>query len=513
MSLYHQLADNEEDYYKQFSPDFFDLIIVDECHRSSARDNSNWHKILEYFSSAIQVGMTATPKETEDVSNIGYFGDPIYTYSLKQGIEDGYLAPYEVIKVGINKDLEGYRPEEGKVDVDGYEVIDREYTLSDFDKELIIDERTQVVAKRITEYLKNTDRMSRAIVFCVDTEHALRMRNALAKENADMMAENPDYVVRITGDDKIGKLKLDDFIDKNTQYPVIATTSMLLSTGVDTKTVKLIVLDKEIGSMTEFKQIIGRGTRLVEDRGKKYFTIMDFRQNAKKFADPEFDGPAEQEITIGEGDSIDGVKKKPNPTVELEPTAGDDFYAKNKVRINGVDVRIVDDKTEYYGADGKLVSESIETFSKRQILELYPDKEDFVRAWQQEGSKSAVLEHLINNGVMVGGLRKKYGPEYDIFDILLNIAYGMDLISKGVRIEKVKSSGIFDNASSDGVRRIVDELLDIYENEGTSALENREILQTRRFEKYGGAIGVVRILGGISVYQGIIDNIESALYS
>lgn len=513
MSLYHQLADNEQDYYKQFSPDFFDLIIVDECHRSSARDNSNWHNILEYFSNAIQIGMTATPKETEDVSNIGYFGDPIYTYSLKQGIEDGYLAPYEVIKVGINKDLEGYRPEEGKVDVDGFEVIDREYTVSDFDKELIIDERTQVVAKRITEYLKNTDRMSRTIVFCVDTEHALRMRNALAKENADMMVENPDYVVRITGDDKIGKLKLDDFIDKNTQYPVIATTSMLLSTGVDTKTVKLIVLDKEIGSMTEFKQIIGRGTRLVEDRGKKYFTIMDFRQNAKKFADPEFDGEAEMVIELGEGDDISSAAVKLKNIQEEEVViSGDDYYIKDKVRINGVDVKIVDDKTEYYGANGKLVSESIEAFSKRQLLALYPTKDDFVIDWQKIGNKINIFDKLEENGVMLHGLRKKFGGEYDEFDVLLNIAYGMDLITKEVRTNKAKTSEFY-GTTSDEKRRIIDELLDIYEREDISELERREILQTRRFEKYGGAIGVVRILGNISVYQGIIDNIESALYS
>lgn len=512
MSLYHQLADTETDYYKQFSPDFFDLIIVDECHRSSARDDSNWHNILEYFNSAIQIGMTATPKETEDVSNIGYFGDPIYTYSLKQGIEDGYLAPYEVIKVGINKDLEGYRPEEGKLDVDGYEVIDREYTVSDFDKDLIIDERTQVVAKRITEYLKSTDRMSRTIVFCVDTEHALRMRNALAKENADMMAENPDYVVRITGDDKIGKLKLDDFIDKNTQYPVIATTSMLLSTGVDTKTVKLIVLDKEIGSMTEFKQIIGRGTRLVENKGKKYFTIMDFRQNAKKFTDPEFDGEAEKVVDLGEGDDISSVAVKPKIMEEETVISGDDCFIKDKVRINGVDVKIVDDKTEYYGANGKLVSESIEAFSKRQLLELYPTKDEFVKDWQKVGNKINIYDKLAENGVMLHGLRRKFGSEYDEFDVLLNIAYGMDLITKEVRTNMAKASEFY-NTTSDEKRRIIDELLDIYEREDISELERREILQTHRFEKYGGAIGVVRILGGISVYQGIIDNIESALYS
>ena len=308
MSLYHQLRSNEEAIYKQFKPDFFDLIIVDECHRSSARDDSNWHEILTYFSSATQIGMTATPKETIDVSNISYFGEPIYTYSLKQGIEDGFLAPYKVIKIGLDKDLEGYRPEKGKLDEDGYEVEDREYTVSDYDKTIVIDERTKVVAKRITEYLKATDRFARTIVFCVDTEHALRMRNALVNENQDMVKINPNYIVRITSNDKEGKAKLDDFIDSNTTFPVIATTSKLLSTGVDTKTVKLIVLDEEIQSMTEFKQIIGRGTRLLPNKGKEYFTIMDFRNNSEKFADPSFNGPAEKVIDQTTPNMIQGLK-------------------------------------------------------------------------------------------------------------------------------------------------------------------------------------------------------------
>lgn len=341
MSLYHQLRSSEEAIYKQFKPDFFDLIIVDECHRSSARDDSNWHEILTYFNSATQIGMTATPKETIDVSNISYFGEPIYTYSLKQGIEDGFLAPYKVIKIGLDKDLEGYRPEKGKLDEDGYEVEDREYTVSDYDRTIVIDERTKVVAKRITEYLKATDRFARTIVFCVDTEHALRMRNALVNENQDMVKINPNYVVRITSNDKEGKAKLDDFIDSNTTYPVIATTSKLLSTGVDTKTVKLIVLDEEIQSMTEFKQIIGRGTRLLPNKGKEYFTIMDFRNNSEKFADPSFNGPAEKVIDVDGGDGKEEKTPKDYGVVEtgtLPPLSGgitEEGF--KKVYIKGVD--------------------------------------------------------------------------------------------------------------------------------------------------------------------------------
>ena len=375
MSLYHQLRSNEEEVYKQFKPDFFDLIIVDECHRSSARDDSNWHEILTYFNSATQIGMTATPKETVDISNISYFGDPIYTYSLKDGIEDGFLAPYKVVKVSLDKDLEGYRPELGKIDEDGYEVEDKEYTLHDFDRTIVIDERTKVVAKRITEYLKATDRYARTIVFCVDTEHALRMRNALAIENQDMMQQNPNYVVRITSNDVVGKAKLDDFIDSNTTYPVIATTSKLLSTGVDTKTVKLIVLDEEIQSMTEFKQIIGRGTRLLENKGKQYFTIMDFRNNSEKFADPSFNGPAEVVLNVNGGNGNEPTNPKdygisnPTPETPITGEVRDDGF--KKVYIKGVDVSILNETIRYYDADGKLITESVIDYSKKNLKRLY----------------------------------------------------------------------------------------------------------------------------------------------
>mgnify|MGYP004621282177 FL=1 len=442
MSLYHQLRSNEKEVYKQFKPDFFDLIIVDECHRSSARDDSNWHEILNYFSSATQIGMTATPKETNDISNIAYFGEPIYTYSLKDGIEDGFLAPYKVIKVGLDKDLEGYRPEKGKLDEDGYEVEDKEYTVHDFDRKIVIDERTKVVAKRITEYLKATDRYARTIVFCVDTEHALRMRDALANENSDMMKVNPSYVVRITSNDDYGKTKLDDFIDSNTTYPVIATTSKLLSTGVDTKTVKLIVLDEEIQSMTEFKQIIGRGTRLLPNKGKEFFTIMDFRNNSEKFADPAFNGPAESIINIDGGD-LDDVKSPKeygidNIKPELPINGVVDQEGFKKIYIKGVDVSILNETIKYYDADGKLITESIMEYSKKNLKRLYENHDGFEQEWFRADSKKEFLEHLMSEGVMVDAVFNKVNDNnVDIFDILSNMAYDEKALTKEDRIEKV----------------------------------------------------------------------------
>ncbi len=507
MALYHQMKDTENDYYKQFKPNFFDLIIVDECHRSSARDDSNWHKILDYFSSATQIGMTATPKETEDVSNIAYFGDPIYTYSLKQGVDDGYLAPYEVIRVGINKDLEGYRPEAGKLDMDGYEVIDREYTVSDFDRTIVIDERTRVVAKRITEWLKANGRMSRAIVFCVDTEHALRMRNALAEENQDMMKVNPHYVVRITGDDKEGKDQLKNFINKNTDYPVIATTSMLLSTGVDSKMVKLIALDKEVTSMTEFKQIIGRGTRLVEEKGKNYFTIMDFRNNAKKFADPAFDGEAEKIIDIKPDEKIE---VKPFRPPELQPVTPIIDLIPGKVHIDGVDVEISTEKTVYYTGDGKLISQTTEEFAKDKILKTFPDKDSFVNEWQSATNKKSVLEKI--NTRLTDALQEKYGSDYDIFDIILKVAYEMPIIKKLDRVTKIHNSDFYDNLEP-AKKEVVDELINLYIESGVVDVEDRKALSTKRFQRFGGISGILRVLGSPSEYSRIISEIKTNLYS
>lgn len=516
MSLYHQLRSSEAQIYKQFKPDFFDLIIVDECHRSSARDDSNWHEILTYFNSATQIGMTATPKETNDVSNINYFGEPIYTYSLKDGIEDGFLAPYKVIKVSLDKDLEGYRPEKGKLDEDGYEVEDKEYTIHDFDRTIVIDERTQVVAKRITEYLKATDRYSRAIVFCVDTEHALRMRNALANENADMMQQNPNYIVRITSNDMEGKNKLDDFIDANTIYPVIATTSKLLSTGVDTKTVKLIALDEDIQSMTEFKQIIGRGTRLYESKGKEYFTIMDFRNNSEKFADPNFNGPAEMVLDVDGGD---GKEPKTPKSFGIEndkpnlPISGDvDDEGFKKVYINGVDVSILNETIKYYDADGKLITESIMEYSKKNLKRMYTNYEGFEQEWLRADSKKEFVEFLLGEGVMVDALFDKVNDNVDVFDLLSNVAFDKEVVPKEERVEKVKESEEI-NQYNESQKNVIDEILNVYQNKGVLELENIRLLEVKNFNKFGGLVPIVNLFGGKEKYLNMINNVKRLLYS
>ena len=505
MSLYHQMKSQDKDIYKQFTKDFFDLIIVDECHRST------------YFDDAIQIGMTATPKETEDVSNINYFGEPIYTYSLKQGIEDGFLAPYKVVKVGIDRDLEGYRPEKGKLDESGYEVEDREYTISDYDRTIVIDERTKVVAKRITEFLKATDRMAKTIVFCVDTEHALRMRNALVNENTDMVKINPNYVVRITGNDDIGKRQLENFTDANTDYPVIATTSKLLSTGVDTKTVKLIVLDEEIASMTEFKQIIGRGTRLLPNKGKEYFTIMDFRNNSEKFADPSFNGPAEMVLTVegGNGDKdvlpVDYGVPEPKPE---KPISGDILDGESKkVYIKGVDVSIIKETVKYYDADGKLITESIAEYSKKQLKRLYENHDGFVQSWFRAESKQEFLDYLSSEGVMVDALLEQLNDtNVDEFDLLSNVAYDTDFVSKEDRIQKViKSEEMI--TYTEKQKEVVEELLNTYRNNGVTELENIKTLNVKNFNKFGGLVQIVNnIFGGKEKYNSMINMLETKLY-
>lgn len=516
MSLYHQLRSNEEETYKQFKPDFFDLIIVDECHRSSAKDDSNWHEILTYFSGATQIGMTATPKEAVDASNITYFGNPIYTYSLKQGIEDGFLAPYKVVKVSLDKDLEGYRPERGKVDEDGYEVKDKEYTLHDFDRTIVIDERTRVVAKRITEYMKSTDRMARTIVFCVDTEHALRMRNALVEENKDMVQVNPDYVVRITSNDMVGKAKLDDFIDANTPYPVIATTSKLLSTGVDTKTVKLIVLDEEIQSMTEFKQIIGRGTRLLPNKNKNYFTIMDFRNNSDKFADPSFNGPAEAIVNVDGGKGDKAIPKEEyGILIDVsipKPLSGDveDEHSK-KIYIKDVPVSIINESVRYYDADGKLINESIVEYSGKNLKRIYEKYEDFEQEWYKADSKKDFLSKLFNEGVMIDALYDKANDNIDIFDILSNMAYGEEVISKDDRIEYVKED-INKLSLNEQQEDVVNEILNTYKNKDIVEIENLELLKMKQFNKFGGLIPIISLFNGKDNYFKILNQIKKLLY-
>lgn len=510
MSLYHQLSgDEDEEAFRQFQPEFFDLVVVDECHRSSAKENSRWRRILNYFSNAIHIGMTATPKETHDVSNSDYFGDPIYTYSLKQGIDDGFLAPYRVLRFGIDKDLEGYLPEAGKVDVYGREIEQRVYTSKDFDRKIIIDKRTELVAKRITEYLKQTDRFSKTIVFCVDEEHALRMREALINENQDLVAKNDKYIMRITGSDELGKQQLENFIDNSCRYPTIVTTSKLLSTGVDCKMVKLIVLESNISSMTEFKQIIGRGTRLVWDRDKRFFTIMDFRKATLLFSDPTFDGPAS---SIYEGD---GGKPVPPETCE-EITDNDEDgdnddqdTSEQKYRVDDVGAKIVSTTELIYGPDGKLIANHSENF-KKLISERFATEDAFRDAWIKGGRQNIVNE-FEENGVDFNRFREQIGTDVDVFDIIEMIGFDKEARLKSERVEYVKDSNIYTQLNNEQ-KHIADELLTIFLQNDCIAIETIDTLDLPNFGKFGGIISCAGIMGGKQNYLQFINNLINKLY-
>ena len=511
MSLYHQLSgDEDEEAFRQFKPEFFDLIVVDECHRGSAKENSRWRKILDYFSGAIHIGMTATPKETEDVSNSHYFGEPVYTYSLKQGIDDGFLAPYRVLRFGIDKDLEGYIPEEGKIDVNGQIIEHRVYTSKDFDRKLIIDKRTETVAKRITEYLKQTDRFSKTIVFCVDEEHALRMREALINENQDLVAQNDKYIMRITGSDDLGKQQLENFIDNNCRYPTIVTTSKLLSTGVDCKMVKLIVLESNINSMTEFKQIIGRGTRLVWDRDKRFFTIMDFRKATLLFSDPEFDGPA---TSTYEGD---GEKPVP-PAIDDDKEDRDDLpddtdkveEPETKYRVSDVSAEIISTTELIYGPNGKLIANHSENF-KNLILEKFDGEEEFRNAWLN-GNRAEIMSEFEENGVDFNRFKQQIGSDVDVFDIIMMIGYNKDARLKAERIEGVKESAIY-ACLNEKQKQIADELLAIYLQNDCIAIEKIDALNLPNFAEMGGLIPCARVMGGKPKYLNFIKELIGKIY-
>lgn len=526
MALYQQLTDGQgTDIFKNFQRDFFDLIIVDECHRGSAADDSNWRRILEYYSSATQIGLTATPKEDKEVSNISYFGEPIYTYSLKQGIDDGFLAPYKVIRVNLDKDLVGYRPEAGKTDVNGNIIdTDETYYQADFDKKIIIDERTQVVAKRVTEFLKNTNRYNKTIVFCIDIEHAERMRQALVNENSDMMLENPNYIMRITGDNQEGKDQLENFIDVEEKYPTIVTTSKLLTTGADCKTCKLIVLDSNINSMTEFKQIIGRGTRIREDFGKTYFTILDFRNASRLFSDPDFDGepisikvvkPGEPMPTEDEGkieNSGDDTKTTDKNNVDINHP-GKTVNTNTKIRVNGVDVNIYNEICSYYDKDGKLVTESLKDFSKRSILNEYASLNDFINKWNSTDRKQAILDELKEQGVLLDELRKDVGnEEIGDFDLILHIAYDKKPLTRYERVNKVLKKGYL-YKYSEMAQNILKDLLEKYSDNNELELTDTKILQLKPFEGYGSPMEIVDVFGGKEKYIEAVEELEDELYA
>ena len=515
LSLYQQLAENDIDdslaiLKENFNPDFFDLIIVDECHRGSAREDSNWRKILDYFSNASKIGMTATPKETKEVSNIDYFGEPIYTYSLKDGIEDGYLAPYKVIRYAIDTDVYGYRPNKGKTDKDGDLVLDREYGVNDFDKNIVIDERTQLVAKKITEYLKNTDRLAKTIVFCVDIDHAERMRQALVNLNSDLCADNHKYIMRITGDNDEGKKQLDYFIDNDSVYPTIVTTSKLMTTGVNCQTCKNIVLDNFFGEngMTEFKQIIGRGTRIKEDYDKMYFTILDFRNATRLFADPAFNGP---EIQSEDYDPENYKGKKKVLIDNPEPKEVESKDGKKKVYINDVEVMLLSERVQYYDKDGKLVTESLVDFTRKNILQDFASLDDFLNLWTSDEKRSAIIEELENKGIFIEELRKMYPADVDDFDLICDIAYGIKPLTKSERAKRTKVDEVL-SAYSDKCKEILQILLDKYSNDEIDELADSKILKLPEFNEYGNPMKIASLFGGLNGYLKAVHQVQNALY-
>lgn len=511
LALYQGLSGDEEwkNIYKQFSPDFFDLVIVDECHRGSAKEDSVWREILEYFSSATQIGLTATPKETKDVSNIDYFGEPIYTYSLKQGIHDGFLAPYKVIRINLDRDMEGWRPEKGKRDKFGKEIEDRVYTQRDFDRNLVLEKRTEVVAKKITEYLKKTDRFQKTIVFCVDIDHAERMRRALINENADLYSKNHKYIMRITGDDKEGKDALDDFIDPESTYPVIATTSKLMTTGVDAQTCKLIVLDSNINSMVEFKQIIGRGTRVNEEYGKYYFTIMDFRNVTNLFADPEFDGDPVKVYEPRDNDPI-----TPPDDVEIEPDDKDLEKKERKYKpyVDDVDVNVSVERTQFYGPDGKLITESLRDYTKKTVQKEYRSLDNFIQKWNEAEKKQVIIQELLEQGIPLDALQEEVGKDYDVFDLICHVAFDQKPLTRSERARKARQDSYFDKYG-EKARRVIDALLDKYAESGIEDIESLEILRIAPFTEFGSPMEIIKLFNGKEKYLETVQQLKKRIYS
>jgi len=517
LALYQAVTGVEEwrNIYKQFSREFFDLVIVDECHRGSAAEDSAWREVLEYFESATQIGMTATPKESKEVSNIDYFGDPIYIYSLKQGIQDGFLSPYKVVRISINKDVEGYRPEKGKLDRYGNLVPDKIYGSKEFDRTLVIDERTKLVAKKVTEFLTKTNRLDKTIVFCVDIEHAERMRRALVNENKDLVAKNPKYIMRITGDNEIGKRELDNFIDPSVHYPVIVTTSKLLNTGVDVQTCKLIVLDNNIQSVAEFKQIIGRGTRIREDYGKCYFTIMDFRQVTNLFADPDFDGDPVQSTEFKADEII--IIDSP-PTMAPGRSAREQIYIPNgsldkprKYYVNGIEVKVLNERVQMFDKDGKLITQSLKDYTKQQANAQFKSLDGFLQKWKKADQKAAIIKELIGQGIFLNELREEVGKDFDDFDLICHVAFDRKLVTRKERANSVRKGNYFVKYGQKA-RAVMDALLDKYSDEGIENMESMTILKVNPFPKFGTPIEIVGFFGGKEEYLGALQEIENQLY-
>ncbi|ECI0411898.1 DEAD/DEAH box helicase [Salmonella enterica subsp. salamae] len=540
LALYQAITGTEEAQkaFKDVAPDFFDLIVIDECHRGSASEDSAWREILDYFSAATQIGLTATPKETHEVSSTDYFGDPVYIYSLKEGIEDGFLAPYKVVRVDIDVDLQGWRPTKGQTDKNGELIDDRIYNQTDFDRTMVIDERTELVAKTITDYLKRTNPMDKTIIFCNDIDHAERMRRALVNLNPEQVKKNDKYVMKITGDDDIGKAQLDNFINPKKAYPVIATTSELMTTGVDAKTCKLVVLDQNIQSMTKFKQIIGRGTRIDERYGKLWFTILDFKKATELFADERFDGIPEKVMDttpedIADPDSdfeeqfdeheeeteddITGADEDPAPyTVtgadDVGPLPEDDENKVRKFHVNGVAVGVIAQRVQYYDADGKLVTESFKDYTRKTLLKEYASLDDFTRKWQDAERKEAIIKELEQQGIIWEVLAEEVGKDLDPFDMLCHVVYGQPPLTRKERAENVRKRNYF-TKYSDAAQTVLNTLLDKYADAGVQEIESIQVLKLKPFDSMGTLPEIIKSgFGDRNGYNQAISELESEIY-
>jgi type I restriction enzyme R subunit len=528
LALYQAIAgaDERADIFKQFSPDFFDLIVVDECHRGSAADNSAWRVILDYFAGATQIGLTATPKETVDVSTTHYFGEPVYTYSLKQGIEDGFLAPYKVVRIDLDRDLAGWRPEKGKRDKHGEEIKDRIYNQRDFDRSLVLEQRTALVARKVSEFLKATDRFDKTIVFCEDIDHAERMRQALVNENADLCAQNRKYVMRITGDNDEGKAELDNFIHPEERYPVVVTTSKLLTTGVDAQTCKVIVLDQNVTSISEFKQIVGRGTRVNEDFGKLFFTIIDFRKATEHFADPDFDGTPEQIYEPKEGDSVappedaplvidvdgigagaDGITGNP---VDFDPA--DPTRKRVKYVVPDVKVSVAAERVQYYDKEGKLVTESLKDYVRNTIRQEFASLDAFLKTWSEADRKEAVIHELEERGIFFPELAREVGKDFSPFDLICHVAFDRPPLTRRERARKVREKDYF-NKYGAAARAVLDALLDKYADEGVDDIEDIQMLKVRPLTGFGTPTEIIQRFGSKDEYVKAVRELENALYA
>ncbi|BDV62625.1 DEAD/DEAH box helicase family protein [Escherichia coli] len=541
LALYQAITGPEEDQkaYKQVAPDFFDLIVIDECHRGSASEDSAWREILDYFSSATQIGLTATPKETHEVSSTDYFGDPVYVYSLKEGIEDGFLAPYKVVRVDIDVDLQGWRPTKGQTDLNGEVIDDRIYNQKDFDRTMVIDERTELVARTITDYLKRTNPMDKTIVFCNDIDHAERMRRALVNLNPEQVKKNDKYVMKITGDDEIGKAQLDNFINPKKAYPVIATTSELMTTGVDAKTCKLVVLDQNIQSMTKFKQIIGRGTRIDERYGKLWFTILDFKKATELFADERFDGIPEkvmdttpediadpesdfeeklEEISEHDDEQVTGVDEPPAPpyqvtdTDDVGPLPEEDEKKIRKFHVNGVAVGVIAQRVQYYDADGKLVTESFKDYTRKTLLKEYASLDDFTRKWQDADRKEAIIHELEQQGIIWEVLAEEVGKDLDPFDMLCHVVYGQPPLTRKERAENVRKRNYF-TKYSEAAQAVLDNLLDKYADAGVQEIESIQVLKLKPFDSMGTLPEIIKTgFGDRNGYNQALSELENEIY-